>query len=296
MMKKMMTKTIDTLVEDIEGLFNDGHQLHEALAGQLGLNIGNLVGERLAAYANERKGTLRLSNIGRPDRQVWYEVNDPNGGEPLPANTKTKFLFGDVWEQLLLLLAKAAGHEVTHEQVEVDVGGVKGHPDAIIDGVVVDIKSCSSYAFKKFKEGTLRDSDAFGYIGQLAGYVYALKPGAEGAFLAVDKVSGSLCLLRVSADELAGYDVQRGVEHKKVVVDGPIPERCFEAVPEGKSGNMKLGVNCSYCGWKHKCWSDANDGNGIRTFLYSTGPAFLTKVERQPNVFEVGKAEVEFEF
>ena len=199
-------------------------------------------------------------------------------------------------KDVVIEAVKAAGHEVTHEQVEVDVGGVRGHPDAIVDGVVVDIKSCSSYAFRKFKEGTLRDSDAFGYIGQLAGYVHALSPGAEGAFLAVDKVSGSLCLLRVSAAELAAYDVPVAVEHKKRVVAGEIPDRCFEAVPEGKSGNMKLGVNCSYCGWKHKCWSDANDGNGIRTFLYSTGPAFLTKVERQPNVFEVGKAEVEFEF
>lgn len=283
----MVHKTIDTLVEDINNLFKQNNIIKMFAAEEMAGNIKDIVTRRL--QPDERKQTLRMSNIGRPDRQVWYDINGEEGQkEELPPKANLKFMFGDLWEQVLLYLAEQAGHEVTHKQVEVDVEGIKGHPDAIIDGVVVDIKSCSSYAFKKFQNDTLRDDDAFGYIAQLAGYVHALTPGKGGAFLAVDKTTGDLTLLQVSAEELMAYDVKAAAIHKKDMVRGPIPERCYEAVPDGKSGNLKLPVGCSYCGHKFKCWEDANDGNGIRTFIYSTGPRFLVNVEREPDVYEVG--------
>ncbi len=281
----MVAKTIDTLVEDIQGLFDNGHVL---LGTGFGVGLEELLSSRLRGYQGTRANGLRVSNLGRPDRQVWYEINNPTVGERLPANVKTKFLFGDLWESVLLMLAEEAGHVVTHQQVEVDINGIKGHPDAIIDGVVVDVKSCSTYSYRKFSDGSLRDGDAFGYIPQLAGYVHALTPGQGGAFLAVDKTTGSICLLKVSAEELAAVDIPALVEHKKKIVSGEIPERCYEAVPEGKSGNLKLAVGCSYCGFRQHCWADSNGGRGLRTFLYSSGPVFLTHVERVPNVFEVG--------
>jgi len=58
-------------------------------------------------------------------------------------------------------------------------------------------------------------------------------------------------------------------------------------VPEGKSGNMKLGVNCSYCPHKVTCWDDANNGDGLRLFLYSNGPMWLTEVQKEPKVQEI---------
>jgi len=37
-------------------------------------------------------------------------------------------------------------------------------------------------------------------------------------------------------------------------------ERCFEAVPETHfrklTGNLKLGSECGFCSFKHKCWSN----------------------------------------
>ena len=41
------------------------------------------------------------------------------------------------------------------------------------------------------------------------------------------------------------------------------------------------------CNHKHACWSDVNDGKGLRAFQYSTGKRYLTKVEKEPNVEEV---------
>ena len=40
---------------------------------------------------------------------------------------------------------------------------------------------------------------------------------------------------------------------------------------------------------KFDCWSDANDGKGLRVFNYSTGKRYLTKVEKEPNVDEVNE-------
>lgn len=229
----------------------------------------------------ERKGGfLRLSNIGKPDRQLWYEINDPEGGEKFTPQALIKFMYGDMQEQLLILLAKLAGHEVTCEQEEVMVNGVKGHLDCMIDGHVVDVKSTSRFAFAKFKDGTLLDpgQDAFGYIGQLAGYVHAKTPGKDGYFFAVNKDLGHLALLRIPAATLARYEVEQRIDSLRDIVEGPIPDRCYPDVPDGKSGNMKLDTGCSYCARKFQCWDN------LKTYYYSTGPRYLTKVVKEPKV------------
>ena len=46
-------------------------------------------------------------------------------------------------------------------------------------------------------------------------------------------------------------------------------------------------MGCSYCQFKHSCWKEANEGRGLRTFLYSTGPKHFTHVEKEPRVAEI---------
>ena len=67
--------------------------------------------------------------------------------------------------------------------------------DCKIDGEVIDIKSASGYAFQKFKNGTLADDDAFGYMAQLAGYEKA-EGTTGGGFLAINKENGELALFK----------------------------------------------------------------------------------------------------
>ena len=64
------------------------------------------------------------------------------------------------------------------------------------------------------------------------------------------------------------------------------PPRCYEDVEDGASGNRKLCVECSYCAFKVDCWQDVNDGSGLRKFIYSSGPRWLTVVKKEPNVME----------
>jgi hypothetical protein len=227
-----------------------------------------------------------MSNLGRPDRQLWYQLRSEEAPEEFQPHTLLKFLIGDIWEATILFLAEAAGHEVTHQQEEIELNGVKGHIDALIDGTVVDVKSASTHAFKKFRDGTLSDDDPFGYLEQIAGYATAFDTG--GAFLAGDKQNGHIALLEISKEDIKALDIPSRIDHLKEVLQGDtIPERCYEPEPHGKSGNMKLGVNCSYCPFKQTCWADANNGIGLRTFLYSSGPVHLTEVTKEPDVIEI---------
>jgi len=139
-------------------------------------------------------GTLRLSAIGKPARQLWYDsrgVEKPD----FTGDQLLKFFYGDVIEEVLLTLAKLSGHSVTNEQQKVVVAGITGHMDAVIDGHVIDVKSASAMSFKKFKNGTLYEDDPFGYIAQVAGYEYN-EGTNNGGLLAVNKSSGEIALFR----------------------------------------------------------------------------------------------------
>lgn len=286
----MTEKTIDTLIDDIYALF-DGHVVPAHLAEAVGQEVATLFTDRMAEAGTDRPATLRLSNLGKPDRQLWYEHHADRLGltkEKLSAPVLMKFMFGDVWEALILTLAEAAGHKVEHKQAEVEINGIIGHNDAVIDGVVVDVKSASPFAFKKFAEGRLQEDDPFGYMEQLAGYCTA-HGNKDGAFLVVEKVLGKLCLVKFDYEtDLQPLNIVERAEHlKEVVASEEIPERCYPPKPEGQAGNEVLGVNCSYCPFKFECWSDANDGMGLRTFIYSTGPKHFVEVQKEPRVQEV---------
>lgn len=280
-------KSIDTLIQDVQALFAEGHSCDPKRVEEFGQQLAKTVAERLEDYKKKRTPTLRMSNLGKPDRQVWYDLNEPEGAESLSPETKLTFMYGDILEALLLFLAKEAGHRVEHEQHTLEVDGIIGHTDAVIDGVVVDCKSASKYAFEKFKRGTLREDDPFGYYEQLAGYSEGFG-GIDGAFWAIGKERGNMALLRVPREELASISIRDRITHlKEVVASESPPERCFDPVDFGKSGNLKLGINCSYCAHKFKCWSDANNGVGVRTFIYSDGPTHLVEVANEPRVPEV---------
>ena len=276
-------KTIDTLPQDIYALFNpdEDHIVSEENIDALCNNLRALLRNRFRKYTPS--GALRFSSIGKQDRQIWYAAHpEPGTTEPLPPKTYFKFLYGDVIEELVLFLAKESGHTVSHEQHEVEEDGVKGHIDAIIDGVVVDIKSASPYGYKKFETSTVEQDDPFGYVAQLAGYANKLTPGQGAAWIAAEKVAGDICVSKLSSTTVSMYPPGDRITHlKKIIEQDTPPERCYEPVPDGKSGNMKLPTPCSYCSEKFRCHPT------VRTFIYSSGPRYLTTVAREPDVLEI---------
>lgn len=283
-----MAKSINTLVNDIYSLFGSGHKPSERSLRELTEAMAVHIARSLSKY--EPEGTLRASNIGtKCDRQLHYKVHSPDEAEDLQPHTKLKLLYGHLIEELVLFLAREAGHSVEGEQDEVEVHGVKGHMDAIVDGVIVDVKSANTRSMEKFKKHLLEEEDPFGYLDQINFYAEGkkederVKVKGQVAFLAVDQELGHIVLdlYRTRPSQ----DVRETVAEKLLVTATPdrVPPRGFVPVADGKSGNLCLGLECKYCNWKNKCWPN------LRTFIYSGGPRYLTYVAREPDVPEIKK-------
>jgi hypothetical protein len=229
--------------------------------------------------------TLRMSNIGKPSRQLWYEKRDEQGRGGIDGATQIKFLYGHLLEEIVLMLVRMAGHTVTDEQKEVKVEGILGHMDCKINGEVVDVKTASRFAFNKFREGRLAQDDPFGYMGQLAGYEKA-EGTDQGGFLVLNKESGELCMY--VPDDLDKPNITTTINKlvPALKLDTP-PDLCYDLIADGKKGNIKLPKGCSWCKYKYQCHQDANDGDGLRTFRYSNGLTYLTTVVVEPKVEEL---------
>jgi len=287
---KKKTKTLDTLVQDIYNKISVlGKGEHIDLDTDTIDQFGESMKEILYKWSHpEPRGNekLRMSNIGRKSRQLWFDTRaEDTQSENIPAHVFIKFLYGHLLEEIVLFLIRLSGHTVTNEQKEVKVNGIKGHMDCVIDGEVVDIKTASSYAFKKFKDGTLAEQDTFGYLAQLAGYE-AAEGTNNGGFLALNKESGELTLYR--PDDFDKPNIKKRItDIKKLVKLETPPELCYNPIPEGKSGNMKLPRECTYCRHKFECHKDSNSGQGLRVFKYSDGLRYFTQVPSEPKVIEV---------
>ena len=282
-------KTLDTLVQDIYDKLDtltEGKSLD--VSEETATAFGEAMKNALLHWSGEHpvnKPTLRMSNVGKPSRQLWYDMKATDQKNSFSAATQIKFLYGHILEEVVLFLARLAGHEITDEQKEIKVSGIKGHMDCKIDGKVVDIKTASGFAFKKFKDGTLPDDDPFGYMAQIAGYEEA-EGTQHGGFLTLNKENGELALFR--PQDLDKPNIKQRIKTLKAQIkkDTP-PELCYNPVPDGKSGNMKIARGCTWCRHKFVCHSDANEGKGLRVFRYSKKLEYLTHVVKLPRVTEV---------
>ena len=118
-----MTKNIDTLIPDIyamleEGVDTDKEDMQKFL-NDFASQVREAASIILQEGKREGKTNLRLSQIGKPDRQIWFGVNGVEG-QPIDGQTRIKFLMGHLLEAVLILLTKSAGHSVEGEQDEVN--------------------------------------------------------------------------------------------------------------------------------------------------------------------------------
>ncbi len=240
------------------------------------------------SFNPQGRSGLRLSGLGpKCPAQLWYSVHTPLAAEPLPPWARIKYTYGHILEALVIAMAKASGHEVTGEQDAVSVDGIIGHRDCVIDGNIVDVKSASSRAFQKFKDGSIASDDSFGYLDQLDGYLVGslddplVRNKTTAYLLVIDKQLGHMVLYEHTARQ---ESIRKRIrDYRDVIALDRAPECTCEEVPDGKSGNYRLGIRASYNAFKHQCRPQ------LRTFLYSDGPRYLTKVIRKPDVPEVNR-------
>jgi hypothetical protein len=286
-MKNSTKKNLSTLVEDIYQTVTDitggDKEVPDELLNELGQKIARTI-KTWSTPQHHNKFKLRMSNIGRPARQLYYSQKDTQEIKH-HASTQIKFLYGHIMEDLLIFLTKLSEHAVTDEQKEVLVDGVLGHMDCKIDGEVIDIKTASGFGFKKFKNKTLAEDDPFGYVSQLAGYERA-EGTDNGGFLALNKESGELTLYQ--PEDLDKPNVNTLISNIESVLKGEAPpDKCYKPIKSGSKGNMKLPMGCVYCSHKFVCNADTNDGKGLRVFKYAKGLEYMTKVVSLPKVEEI---------
>ena len=232
---------------------------------QVGRDVTAALKRQFSSGISRDKFSLRMSNIGRPTCQLWFQKNKPELAEPKPTNFLMNMLLGDIVEAVFKGLLKAAGVKYTDSKktkLKLKEGVVTGSYDLIIDGAVDDVKSASDWSYKnKFQSfDTLADGDAFGYVGQLAGYAQALNKRAGGWWV-INKANGNFKY--VPAD---GLDLTKEIDKLSSnldVVESNEFKRCFEPVEEtfrGKpTGNKILGKTCSFCRYKQACWTNLQE-------------------------------------
>jgi hypothetical protein len=240
---------------------------------------------------------LYMTDLGKPCiRQLWYDFHTPELRDSIGVALKFKFLYGEIIEELVLYLAEIGGCKVSHQQHPIkhtlpNGWMISGRIDAMIDDeMVVDVKGASGFGFKKFKDGSLKYDDSFGYMAQLC--TYALLLGKKRAsFLAVDRSMGHVTDLEISESDIERYACsdERALEIISHLEKDAPPTRAFPPKPEGAAGNLGLCTNCSYCGYRDECYKDANGGQGLRYFGYSGKIVPLVEVTKAPRVPEIIK-------
>jgi hypothetical protein len=239
-------------------------------------------------FGGGSRSGLRLSQMGpKCPRALWYSVHAPELAEPLPPSAEIKYTYGHIMEAMVIELAKLAGHTVEGEQDELIVDGITGHRDCVFDGCLVDIKSQSTRAIEKLRSKTLAQDDPFGYLDQLDGYSLGslsdplVKVKDKAYLLGIDKTLGHMVLYE---HECRHEQIKERIVKYRSIIERVSPPDCECGTRySGSSGNIELDIKASYSPYKYQCFPH------LRTFLYATGPQYLTKVVRLPNVKEVDK-------
>jgi len=218
-----------------------------------------------------REFKLRMSNVGRPYCQLWFEKNKPETALPKPTTFIMNMLLGDIVEAAFKGLLKEAGVQYSDsDTVKLPIGtsNINGTYDIVIDGAVDDIKSASDWSYKhKFESyETLKASDPFGYVGQLAGYAKA--SGLKvGGWWVINKANGDFKYIPASSIDIEEEISKIKITHDKLKTNKF--ERCFEPQAEtfrGKpTGNKILGTECGFCDYRFSCWPSLKELPAVKS-------------------------------
>ena len=211
---------------------------------------------------------LRMSNVGKPLCQLQMHAKGVEPEKP-SHDFIVRMIIGDMLEALVIVLLKAAKIEVKsqHQKVSLGVGDrqIEGEYDIELDDGIYDIKSVSPFSFTtKFNADNgydkIKQSDSFGYISQGHGYGMAANKPFKG-WIAINKTTGEIVFTDSKHTDEEKKEVYSKIYNTSVALLDEKPfERCFTDVEEvyysKPTGNRTLGIECSYCPYKHDCWDN----------------------------------------
>ena len=240
----------------------DGEKvLSNANINKIAKDIKEALHRQFGSNNSRKKFGLRMSNLGRPTCQLWFEKNEPETALPFPTTFVMNMLLGDIVEAAFKGILKEAGVKYedkdNYVELELEDTTIKGSYDLVINDAVDDVKSASDWSYRNKFESyeTLNASDPFGYVGQRAGYAKASGKKAGGWWV-VNKANGNIKYVAAN-----GLDIDSEVTKLNdtvATVNDNVFERCFNPVPEtfrGKAtGNTVLNSNCKFCDYRHECF------------------------------------------
>jgi len=211
---------------------------------------------------------LRMSNVGKPLCQLQMQAKGVEPEKP-SHDFIVRMIIGDMLEALVIVLLKAAKIEVKsqHKKVSLGVGDrqIEGEYDIELDDGIYDIKSVSPFSFTtKFNADNgydkIKQSDSFGYISQGHGYGMAANKPFKG-WIAINKTTGEIVFTDAKHTNEEKKEVYSKIYNTSTALLDEKPfERCFTDVEEvyysKPTGNRTLGIECSYCPYKHDCWDN----------------------------------------
>jgi hypothetical protein len=124
-----MDKSINTLIDDIYTLMENRNTPKDvdvnAEIERFGEAMKDLMKKEFLPQERSDGRKLRLSAIGKNDRELWYSANKYSK-EKLKPHNYIKFMYGHMIEELVLFLTRMAGHTVEDQQKLCMVEGVYG--------------------------------------------------------------------------------------------------------------------------------------------------------------------------
>ena len=258
-------------------------EMSEETIEQVSSDVAEALHKQFGSGKKRGDFKLRMSNVGRPTCQLWYEKNKPEAALPKPTTFIMNMMIGDIVEAVFKGLLREAGvryEESEHVTLELDDASINGTYDVVIDGAVDDIKSASPWSYtNKFESyDKLASGDGFGYVGQLAGYAKASGKDVGGWWV-VNKANGQFKYVPAS-----GLDLETEVAKIQATADAVKEnkfEKCFQPVPEtfrGKeTGNQILNSGCKFCSYRFDCWDNLTER-----------PAVMSKAKVPPTTAYIG--------
>tara|TARA_R100001126_G_C4878796_1_gene177792 strand:+ start:1474 stop:2334 length:861 start_codon:yes stop_codon:yes gene_type:complete len=269
---------------------NKKSTMSKKIINEIGKDIVNALHKQFDNKKSKNTFKLRMSNIGRPYCQLWFEKNKPELAEPKSTNFIMNMMLGDIVEAVFKGLLKAAKVKFKDsEKVELNLKDttIDGTYDLIIEDSVDDIKSASDWSYRNKFESyeTLSQGDAFGYIAQLAGYAKATDKKAGGWWV-VNKANGKFKY--ISANGINIDNEIKQIESTVKKLETNKFERCFEPEEEtfrGKAtGNLVLNKNCTFCDFKKACWENLIEAPAVMSKAQFPKIVSYVKLNKEKNI------------
>ena len=263
-------------------------EMSEETIEQVSSDIAEALKKQFGSGKKRGDFKLRMSNVGRPTCQLWYDKNKPEVALPKPTTFVMNMMLGDIVEAVFKGLLREAGvkyEEPEHVTLELDGASVNGTYDIVVNGAVDDVKSASDWSYRNKFESyeKLASGDGFGYVGQLAGYAKASGKDVGGWWV-VNKANGKFKYVPAS-----GLDLDKEIAKIQKTADKVKEnkfERCYEPVPEKfrgrETGNKILNDGCRFCSYRFDCWDALTER-----------PSVMSQAKTPPTVSYIGEVVVQ---